>query len=170
MLSYARAAYAHFNTDDALKLDAVNALIGNDYDNASKPDMTVAPLKPAENRGFDEVTVNLGAVPSFRFYLSDGYDASDFAFTLGGEYVDIKEGSNEKGDYIELVVYAYRMCDTVSYTVTVEDTVYTEYFNIYSYYAYVLENCANDAELITLVERICKYSESAEAYRAYVVG
>lgn len=170
MLSYARAAYAYFNTDDALKLDAVNSLIGNDYDNVSMPDMTAAPLKPAENRGFDEVTVNLGAVPSFRFYLSDGYDASDFAFALGSGYVDLVEGSNEKGDYIEILMYAYRMCDTVSYTVTVGSEEYTEYFNIYSYYAYVLENHANDAELITLVERICKYSESAEAYRAYVVG
>lgn len=170
MLSYAKAAYAHFETVDEAKLAAVDEIIGVDYDAANKPDMSKAALKPAEDRGFDDVTVNLDSVPSFRFYLSEGYTAGDFVFTLDSNAVEVREGSNENGDYLEIVAYAYRLCDIVSYTVTVEDVEYTEEFNIYSYYGYVLEKHSDDAELINLVERICKYSESAESYRSYVIG
>ena len=170
MLSYARAAYAHFGTSDEAKIASVDAILGEDYDEVNEPDMNKTAFKPAENRGFDDVTVNLGATPSFRFYLSEGYTADDFEFTLGGRSVAVKTGLSEEGDYLEIVAYAYRLCDTVSYTVTVDGNEYTENFNIYSYYEYVLEKHSTDTALITLVERICKYSESAESYRAYVVG
>ena len=170
MLSYARAAYAYFETVDAVKLNAVDSLIGKNYEENSVPDMTKSPVKPTENRGFAEVTVNLGAVPSFRFYLADGYGIEDFDFNLGGRGVEVSLGSNDKGDYLDVTAYAYRMCDTVSYTVIVDGVEYTESFNIYAYYAYVLANHADDEALIALVERICKYSESAEAYRASVTA
>ena len=167
ILSYAKAAYAHFDKNSD-KIAEINTLLGEGYDEANAPDMTKPALQPTKDKGFDKVTVNLGSAPSFRFYLSDGFDADDFTFTAGGVSVDAVFGSDSEGDYLEVVMYAYRMCYDVSFTVEIDGNKYTESYNIYSYYNYVKETYATDAELIALVERLVKYCESAYAYREYV--
>ena len=81
------------------------------------------------------------------------------------------EGTDAEGNaYLEVVMYAFRMCDDLYYTVTVDGEDYTESFNVYAYYAFALDEYADNNELITLVKRLCKYSESAKIYRDYVVG
>jgi hypothetical protein len=167
ILSYAKAAYAHFDKNSD-KIAEISTLLGEGYDEANAPDMNKPALQPTKDKGFDKVTVNLGSAPSFRFYLSDGFDADDFTFTAGGVSVDAVFGSDSEGDYLEVVMYAYRMCYDVSFTVEIDGNKYTESYNIYSYYNYVKETYATDTELIALVERLVKYCESAYAYREYV--
>ena len=170
MLSYARAAYAYFDTSDAEKIGIVDALLGENYDENNTPDMTAEAKKPASDRGFDDVIIYLGAVPSFRFYLADGYSASDFVFKSGDKVMTATEGTDDEGKaYLEVITYAFRMRDDLSYTVTVGGESYTEFFNIYSYYEFVKEEYKDNPELINLVERLCKYSESAKAYRDFIV-
>ena len=68
--------------------------------------------------------------------------------------------------YIRVSVYAYAMTNTVSYTI--EGTDISGAFNLKAYYDFALEE--NDAKLISLVERLWKYSESARNYRAEAIN
>ena len=169
MLSYARAAYAYFGTEatEPEKLAEINEiLLGNER----TPDMSKEAKEPAGNRGFKAITLHLGDTPSFRFYLDEGYEASDFVFTTRGAKMATVSGTDTNGSYVEVIMYAYRMCDTVTYTVTVDGTEYTESYNVYAYYAYAASEYPDNAALHALVERLVAYSESADAYRASIVG
>ena len=67
-------------------------------------------------------------------------------------------------------MYAYRMLDDVTYTVTdkVSGETVTESYNLYAYYEYA--KTLNDANLTAIVEGLMKYSVSAKAYRDYVIN
>ena len=163
MLSYARAAYSYFGVAGAEESIArINAILGDGYDTANKPASGVA--KAPANEAFKSVTLNLGGVPAFRFYLADGYEAADLVFATRGSMLEVTEGTDVNGRYVELVMYAYRMCDDV--TVSVSGSSATEVYNVYSYYEYALT--VGDSVSL-LVERLMAYSASAELYRQYVV-
>ena len=114
------------------------------------------------NTYFTEVGVYLGATPSFRFYLAEGYTREDFAFYVGGRPATVKNGEG----YVEIVMYAYMMLDNVSFHVNGTDVVGT--YNLYSYYEYA--KTLNDANLTAIVEGLMKYAMSAKAYRDSVVN
>ena len=172
MLSYAKSAYAYFeNTASAEdKISEIESLLGENYDTENAPDMSKPAYSPEANRGFKSATVKLGDTPSFIFYLADGFDADDFVFTAGGRVAEAKEGSNGNERYLEVATFAYAMTADISYTVVVDGVSYTESFNIYAYYEYVLREHANDTALRSVVERLAAYAESAGAYKAYVVN
>ena len=163
MLVYASAAHTYFDNElDSTKAAEV-ALLTEGY---TKDMPTGEAKKPADKTYFTDVAVYLGEVPSFRFYLAEGYTAESFTFTVGGNAVDVKE---EDG-YVEIVMYAYRMLDDVTFTVN--GTEATESYNLYSYYSFVTDpaNTESSAKLVAIVEGLMKYSVSAKAYRDSVVN
>ena len=160
MLVYASAAHTYFNNTETVaeKLAEINTLLG-DY-NAALP--TAEAKKPADNTYFTDVAVYLGEVPSFRFYLAEGYTASDFTFKVGTRAATVTEGEG----YVEIVMYAYMMLDDVTFTV--KTTGDSGAYNLYSYYEYA--KTLNNANLVAIVEGLMKYSVSANDYRNSVIG
>ena len=136
MLVYADAAHTLFEEGYAAtaKSGAVKELIAENTSNTVIPTGTV---QNASNTYFSKVEISLNDVPSFRFYLKDGYTKDDFTFKVGERSVDalLVESIDGTGDYLEIVMYAYMMLDTVSYTVVDKTTgqSVTEYYNLYSY-------------------------------------
>ena len=167
ILSYARAAYAYFTDaeDEAEKLAYINTVLGEGYDETNAPDMSAPAATPSTECGFKSVTVNLAGTPSYRFYLADGFDADDFTFAVGGTRVEAKQGANEKGAYLEVDMFAYRLLDDVTYTVEIDGVSYTESYNLYAYYNYVKAQKPTDTALHTIVERLAAYAESAKAFK-----
>ena len=73
-----------------------------------------------------------------------------------------------KGEYIYVKTYAYGIRDTVTYTATLGGVEVKGEYNLKSYYDYVSGEGSASADLISLVEALWQYSESASAYRDYV--
>ena len=162
MLVYAEAAHTYFENTEAVaaKLAEIKTLLG-DY----AAEMPIGEAKaPADKTYFTDVAVYLGEVPSFRFYLAEGYTAADFSFKVGNRTVETK--ASEDGKYVEIVMYAYMMLDDVTFTV--KTTGATGTYNLYSYYEYA--KTLNNANLTAVVEGLMKYSVSAKAYRNSIVG
>ncbi len=160
MLVYAVSAHTYFENTASVsdKLTEIEALL----DGYDKQLPTGEAKKPYDKTYFTDVEVYLGAVPSFRFYLADGYTASDFSFTVGNRKVEAKEGNG----YVEIVMYAYMMLDDVTFTVV--NTGVKSTYNLYAYHTYV--NTLGNANLVAIVEGLMKYSASADSYRDSVIG
>ena len=163
ILVYASAAHTYFENElDGEKLLEIEGLL----DGYTKAVPTAEAKKPADKTYFTDVAVYVGDVPSFRFYLADGYSAEDFAFKAGKRSVSAVEGTDKNGKYLEVTMYAYMMLDDVTYTVKGTDVTGT--YNLYSYYEYA--KTLNNANLVAIVEGLMKYSVSAKAYRDAVAG
>ena len=166
MLVYASAAHTYFENTESVsaKLAEIETLL-NGY-TATLPTGEVK--KPTDNTYFTDVAVYLGAVPSFRFYLADGYTVDSFTFTVGGRNVKATLGNDndDKGDYLEVTMYAYMMLEDVSYTVV--GTEVTESYNLFAYYTYA--KTLNNDNLTAIVEALMTYAASAKDYRDYVLG
>ncbi len=166
MLSYARAAYAYFEIENAAAISAIDALLGDGYDAANAPAFATEAAKPADGQGMQGATLKLDTIPSIRFYLTDGITATMVTFNQNGKNLEKRVGRDNVGAYVEATLHAYGMCDTVSYSISSKGL--SGSFNVKAYYDWVktAEATKNDAALITLVERLAKYSESAKAYKA----
>jgi len=162
VLSYIRAAYAYFGTTDAEALAKIDELLGENYDESSAPVMNGDAEKPT--LGITAVTYNLTAKPGLRFYLAEGFKASDFAFSINGSAVAAEEGSDANGKYVEVKLYAYELAETVDYTVNGE----SDSCHIKCYYEWA--KTENNDNLVKLVLRFAKYCESAAAYRESVIN
>ena len=163
MLAYATAAHNYFdNALSAEKAAMVESLLAG-Y-SAALP--TGEAKTPANSTYFKEIAVNVGAVPSFRFYLQTGYSIADFDFTVGGKTVTATEGIEDGKPYLDVAMFAYMMLDDVTYTVKANGETGT--YNLYSYYNYASK--LNIENLTAIVEGLMKYSASAELYRDYVVN
>ena len=160
ILAYINSAKAFFGNESS---ESIESLLG-DYEAQFSP---VA----AENttNGIKAATFVLGATPAVRFYIEDGYSASDFIFTNGEKTLNFKTGSNELGGYMEISMNAYAMLNTFSYTVKGSDTVGK--YNLASYCDYVINTYAEpDKELVVdLAKKFYIYCESAAAYRRQVI-
>ena len=162
VLSYIRAAYAYFETEDANIVAKINAVLGKNYDENNAPALNGSTVAPTE--GLESVTFVLDAEPTIRFYLASGVDATAYKFYIDGVKVNTVSGVNSNGTYIDIDTYAYAVSKTLTYTIYDFEA---GSFNIAAYYEWAkMQN--NDA-LVTLVARFIKYSESAEAYRCSVV-
>ena len=163
MLVYAAAAHTYFDNElDSAKAAEV-ALLTEGY---TKDAPTGDAKKPTDTTYFTDVAVYVGEVPSFRFYLAEGYTADDFTFKVGNRNATAIAGEG----YVEIVMYAYMMLDDVTFTVN--GTEVTESYNLYSYYEYVTDpaNTESSAELVAIVKGLMKYSASAADYRKAVIG
>ena len=109
----------------------------------------------------------LDTVPAIRFYVSD--TSAKYEFYASGAKLSTKKDSDEYGTYFEMDVYAYAMCETITYTV---NGVESGSYHINSYYTFVTTDAEHkdNAALINLVARFARYCESAKAYRNYVLS
>jgi hypothetical protein len=162
VLSYVRAAYAYFGTDDAAAIAQINAILGADYDKNNAH--TEEGSADAVTVGFKGATLVLDATPAIRFYLEDGADATAYVFYVNGTKAPVVSGNDTNGAYVEIDVYAYAMCGTVTYTVNGESG---GSYHIASYYKYATEN--GEAKLVSIVDRMWKYFQSAREYRNSVL-
>ena len=168
MLSYIRAAYVYDNTSAALEeiKAQIGSVIGEGYDALNMP--TIGEAK-SDTDGMDGAQLLLGSAPAFIFYPKtngDGslvYAAERYVFALDGKYrLDTTVGTDAEGKtYILVTLPAWATDNDVEYVVT--DTAIHGCYNIYSYYENALG--IGDTGLISLIERLCKYAEAAEAYK-----
>lgn len=167
MLVYAAAAHTYFENElDSVKLLEIEGLL-NGY---TKAVPVAEAKKPESSTYFTDVAVYVGDVPSFRFYLADGYSAEDFTFKAGKRSVSAAEGTDRNGKYLEVTMYAYMMLDDVTYTVTdkVSGVRVSESYNLYAYLEFAKSE--NNLKLTAVVEGLIKYSVSANEYRQSVLN
>ena len=170
ILSYVRSAYIYFKSENAEAVKAkIDAVIGENYDATSRPtDMDAAEV----GGGFDSATFRLDAKPSFVFYPetdADGnlvYDLSAYKFTQNGKALEVENTTVDGRACIVITTYAYEIADNISYSI--DGTEISGEFNIKAYYEFALTQ--NNAELVSIVERLWKYSESAKAYKSEVTS
>jgi len=157
VLSYIRASYRYFDSTNTDAIEAIDAIIGARYDET-------APHSPegstAEPEGLKAASFSLDSTPALRLYLPDGADASRYSFKVNGRLMPHIIATDATGTYAEIDLYAYAMCETVTYLV---DGVEGGSYHIASYYEWAKgEN--NDA-LVSLVERFWRYAQSARDYK-----
>ena len=161
VLSYIRAAYSFFNMEDAEAMAKIDELLGDGYDEANPPATAGSETDPTE--GLTGVTFALNSTPAIRFYIGEN-DSSRYTFFIGDKQLKANEGNDPEnptlGKYLEMDVYAYEMCETVTYKI---DGIEKGSYNISAYYAW--SKGKNNEKLVTLVERFMRYAESAKAYK-----
>ena len=155
VLAYIRAAYNYegfksFNTAD--EITRVNTLIDSiigEYNPTPVSSGVTNVASPVKS-----VTLNLDAKPTIRFYVSD----TTVEFFAGGKKLNTVAGTDGTyGTYVELDVYAYALCETITYTGG-------------SYHISSFVDGAAGQPHEALVKAFVKYTESAAAYRASVIG
>ena len=167
VLSYIKAAYEYFPDTNIEELQAINKILDKDYNLMSSVDKSGISLVPSIGAAVGFV---LDGTPKFRFYIDDDRNTSDYSFKIGTKTLTkAGEGVDQRGRYIDIVVYAYNLSKTFDCFVNDE---YGGSYNINSYYSYITTNegTKDDEHLITLVERLWKYSQSAEVYRREFLG
>ncbi|MBQ3017307.1 MAG: DUF4886 domain-containing protein [Clostridia bacterium] len=168
VISYIRAAYEYFKTDDDVAMQRMDKILGENYDAENQPIYDGASY--SDMTEFASVTFVLNETPSVRFYLAQGADADDYTFFVGGKLAQTVSGTNSKGAYVDIDVYAYALCETV--TAKKGDTDLGS-FHVNAYYTYVCGESytgADKAALVALTERFWKYCQSARAYRDSVLA
>ncbi len=156
VLAYVKAAYTYegfaaFNSAEEIARVStlVESLIG-DYtaEPTSSDDIsTKAPVSA--------VTLNLNEKPTVRFYVTD----TSVSFYAGGKKLNTVEGVDENyGKYIELDVYAYALCETITYA------------DGGSYHISDFIRSVEGESCEALAKAFQKYTESAAAYRNSVLS
>lgn len=163
ILSYVRAAYAYFKmNDNASAIAKIDEILGEDYDANNAPAIEGSATAPTE--GLSSATFVLDATPAIRFYLANGADASAYKFYANGKELATNVVTDGDRVYVDIDVYAYLMCETVTYTVGGTEA---GSFHIRCYYEWALTQ--NNDALSNVVARFWKYAQSAKAYRNSVV-
>lgn len=168
VISYIRAAYEYFKTDDDAAMQRMDKILGENYDAENQPIYDGASY--SDMTEFASVTFVLNETPSVRFYLAQGADADDYTFFVGGKLAQTVSGTNSKGAYVDIDVYAYALCETV--TAKKGDTDLGS-FHVNAYYTYVCGEGYTGADkeaLVNLIERFWKYCQSARVYRDSVLA
>ena len=153
VLAYVKEAYMYFTshngeTDIYRVCEAVEAIIG-DY--SSTPTSSGTAVGDVDGI-VKEVTLNLSAKPTIRFYVTD----TDIIFSSANKALPVTVA--EDGSYIELDVYAYALCETVTFG------------NGGSYHiSEFAKGCVGEAHEALVNSFIC-YVESAAAYRNYIIA
>lgn len=173
MLSYIRSAYIYFDREGADEIRGeINSIIGGSYDSSSVPDESALDVKTSFE-GLEKATMDLGATPAFIFVPEtndDGslvYEAERYTFSGDGRNLEGEVMVDGDGTvYIKVLVYAYGMSMDIDYSI--EGTDISGSYNIRTYYEYA--KTLDDANLVSVVQRLWKYSDSAEDYRKEVTS
>lgn len=168
-LSYIRAAYLY--ADASADTSEIDAILGAGYDGTNAP----AAITPVQNTaGMDAAALQLGTSPAFIFYPetdADGklvYDPADYVFALDGKYLLEGEVITDAAGKTAILVStpAFAFDNTVEWIVN--GTNISGAYNVGAYLEYAKGK--GDTALVTLVERLIKYAQSAEKYRDTVIG
>ena len=152
VLAYIKAAYMYFNSQT---VDEIENILGSYEKELVVEGSSNVPKIP----GIKSVSFDLTAEPCMKFYLEDGYSASDFIFVQNHIILNATEDSDKNGRYARIKLYAYGMCETVK--ITFGNQVDTYHIN--SYYEFAKKT--SDEKLITLVEAFWNYCQAARDYR-----
>ena len=156
LIAYVKAAYNYFvdyNTED--EIARVNTLIDSilgDYTAAP----TISGTTAKDDSGIvTGVTLNLDYKPTIRFYVTD----TNVSFYANGVKLNTVSGvDSEYGAYVELDVYAYALCETITFG------------EGGSYHVSSFVNGSVGTAHEALVNAFVKYVESAAAYRNSVIN
>ena len=154
VLAYVREAYVYFGTDhnseDEIKRvkSLIDSVIG-EY--IATPTVTGTTVKISQ---VTEVTLNLDAKPTIRFYVTD----TSLEFYLDGKKLNTVADTDDNGTYVELDVYAYVFAKTISYG------------DGGSYHISDFIAGASGTAHEALVKAFVKYVESAADYRESVIA
>ena len=164
ILSYIRAAYVYFDTEDEAVMSKIDNILGGNYDENNEPALRGSAIAPTN--GLTAVTYVLSSTPVIRFYVSD--TNNKYEFYADGVKLNTINDSDAEGNYIEMDVYAYAMGKTITYTI---NGIESGSYHINSYYTFVTtdEEYKENTNLINLVARFAKYCESAALYREHVI-
>lgn len=171
ILSYIRSAYVFFaeeGEEDLLAsvLAQINVIIGEDYDTVAKPDTTYAGSEVTS--GLSAATLLIDTAPAFAFLPktdSEGnllYALEKYHFYVDGKACAYKMVTLEDGNVAFILdMYAYMMTSEVTWTV--DGTDLSGSYHLYFYYEFAKKS--GDEKLVSIVERLWKYAESARLYR-----
>ncbi len=175
MLAYISAAYNYANRANAASVaEQIAAIIGEDY--SASPD-TESLNKTPSAPGIVSASMDIGTVPVFIFYPETDaggtpvYAPENYIFKSGNKILEtIIEEDDTGKTYIKVYTYAYGLCGEITYNI--EGTEFFGSYNIGAYYAAVKSNegLKDDTALISLIERLWKYSESANDYRIAIIS
>ena len=154
VLSYIRAAYAYFGTTDATAKEKIDAILGADYDTTYTFSNEGSNVPPST--GLSSVTFSVDSTPTIKFRVEDGANPSKYAFYIGNRKLE----TVTDGNCIKMDVFAYAMCETVTYTIDGEEA---GSYHIAAYYEW--SKSQNDAKLVTLIERFWRYCQSARTFK-----
>lgn len=158
VLSYLRAAYVYFGSDTNGAIATVDAIIGARYDE-TEPHASEGSIT-APTVGLSSVTFALNSTPAIKFYIDGSEPAEAYEFFIDGRKVASEIGTDGTRTYILIDVYAYAMCETVTYTI---NGVEAGSYHIAAYHAWA--QTQSNEKLVSLVERFWKYCQSARDYR-----
>ena len=112
VLAYVKSAYEYFTEhNDEAEIARVTALIESIIGNYTAIPTTSGITADDANGVVTAVTLNLDAKPTIRFYVTD----TSVNFYTDGKKLATVSGSDEKGAYVELDVYAYVLAGTITY-------------------------------------------------------
>ena len=167
ILAYIRAVYAYENSANANEVKAfVDGIIGENYNESSVPANADEKLVID---GMKSAKVHLGSTPAFIFYPeldANGnpvYGLDKYVFALDGRYaltatVEVDENGYS---FFRISLPAYAVNGTIEYIISGTDI--HGYYNLEAYYNYFKNS--TDTNLVTLIERLKKYGESALNYK-----
>ena len=168
VLAYIRAAYVYFGTPDLdAALASIDAILGS-YNR----EFTKTEGNTNTESGLFGVVIALEEKPAVRFILPEGVTPLGYSFWAGNILLNYTTGTmvidGVTYNYAEVSLYAYQLIREISYACGNESGRY----HLNSYYDFVTtdEEYKDNANLITLVEKLYNYAKSAEAYRAAVTG
>ena len=168
VLAYIKAAYIYFNAEDKSEvINVIDEILG-DYNSAFEK---VEGITDAED-GLWGVVIVLEEKPAVRFVLPEGVTADKYTFKSGNKTLSYTVGTKTIGAkthyYAEVSLYAYQLISEITYT----DGTNSGSFHINSYYDFVTTDNEHkdNANLISLVEKLYNYCKSSEAYRASVTN
>ena len=172
MLSYIRSAYVYFEGDEQQDVAAtVDALIGQMYDSETKPEISYTGEQ--NTVGLSAATLLIETAPAFAFLPktnADGtllYAPQAYHFYVDGKACAHRVVTLEDGNVAFILdTYAYMMTSTVTWTVDGEDAVGS--YHIFFYYEFAQKS--GDAKLISIVERLYRYAQSAKLYREEILS
>ena len=156
VLAYIRAAYEYFdkfNTEEEIEraVSLIDSVIG-DYEGTPK---TSGITSPDSSGTVTRATLNLDTKPTIRFFVTD----TKLEFFANGKKLNTVTGFDaDLGTYVELDVYAYSLCDTITYG------------DGGSYHVSSFLKAASGTAHERLAALFVKYTESAAVYRASVLS
>ncbi|MBQ9084923.1 MAG: Ig-like domain-containing protein [Clostridia bacterium] len=171
ILAYIRAAYI-FDGSDAEETtrvkNLIDEIIGADY--VSEPDEIGEAVE--STGGLDSAALYLDNSPAFIFFpeLDENgepiYSPQKYSFAIGNTTLITEESVVNGKECILVYTYAYAISENVIYSI--EGTDIEGEYNLAAYLAFA--EGEGDAELVALVKALWRYSDSAKAYRAEVIG
>jgi len=146
----------------------IDEIIGTDY--VGEPEEIGEAVESTD--GLDSAALYLDNSPAFIFFpeLDENgepiYSLQKYSFAIGNTTLITEESVVNGKECILVYTYAYAISENVTYSI--EGTEIEGEYNLAAYLAFA--EGEGDAELVALVKALWRYSDSAKAYRAEVIG